>query len=185
MHILIACEESAVVRSAFTAAGHDAWSCDLLPSQKTGNHIRANVLSILDYGWDMMIAFPPCTYLSYAGSRWWKRGETYDEGRIAKMLDAVLFFQALLNAPIPRIAVENPRGVYLKFEQSTQVIQPCYFGDPMTKETHLWLRGVAPLIASHFITNPFINWTENGHRSAKQRSKTFPGIAAAMAAQWG
>src|SRR5688500_4561020 len=103
MRVLIACEFSGIVRSAFAALGHDAWSCDLLPTEIEGNHIQGDVLAILNDGWDMMIAHPPCTYLSYAGNRWLKQ-----EGRIEKMQESLTFFRAIMDAPIPMIAVENP-----------------------------------------------------------------------------
>jgi len=127
-----------------------------------------------------MIAHPPCTYLSYAGARWFTQ-----PGRMEKARQAADFVEALWNAPIARIAIENPRGLLLKWWRcSDQVIQPYFFGDPATKETHLWLKNLPPLLYTCIHSDPFVNWTEFGHRSAKERSKTFPGIAQAMATQW-
>lgn len=180
MRVLIACEQSGIVRNAFRAAGHDAWSCDIVPTDLPGQHIIQDVRNVLDHGWDMMIAHPPCTYLSYAGARWFSQ-----PGRMDKARDAARFVQTLWAAPIPLIAIENPHGLLSKWWRlSDQVIQPWQFGDPMTKQTHLWLKGLPPLLHTLICTDPFINWTEYGHRSAKARSKTFPGIAAAMAQQW-
>lgn len=181
MRVLIACEFSGIVRDAFLARGHDAWSCDIIPTERKGPHIMNDVRNVLDWGWDIMIAHPPCTYLSYAGQRWFKT----QADRMIKARAAMDFFLTLWNAPIPRIAIENPRGYPLKwFRQSDQVVQPYYFGDPMTKETHLWLKGLPPLLYSLICVEKFVNWTEFGHRSPKQRSRTFPGIAQAMAEQW-
>lgn len=180
MKILAACECSGIVRESFRELGHDAWSCDVVASDLPGQHIQADVLTVLGDGWDMMIAHPPCTFLSYAGARWFNQ-----PGRMDKAREAANFVLELWNAPIPRIAIENPRGLLSKWwRYSDQVIQPYYFGEPATKETHLWLKNIPPLLYTYIHSDPFINWTEFGHRSAKERSKTFVGIAKAMAWQW-
>ena len=142
MRVLIACEFSGIVRDAFAAKGHDAWSCDLLPTERPGNHIQGDVLEILDDNWDMMIAHPPCTYLSYAGIRWWN-----DKGRVFKRLEALGFFAKLWEAPIDKICIENPRGCASPtIAKYTQQINPYYFGDEATKPTWLWLKNLPLLI---------------------------------------
>jgi hypothetical protein len=182
MRVLVACEFSGIVRDAFKAKGHDAWSCDLLPTEKPGQHIVNDVRNVLDWDWDLMIAHPPCDYLSYAGNRWLKQ-----PGRMDKMRMALDFVRLLMAAPIPHIAIENPRGWTWKYIRTPdQVIEPYHFGDPMTKATCLWLKEVPPLMATLIITNPFVNWTKykKGGHNGKARSYTFPGIANAMAQQW-
>lgn len=182
MRVLVACEYSGVVRDAFKARGHDAWSCDILQSDTPGNHIQGNVLDVLCDGWDLMIAHPPCTYLSYAGVRWFNS----QPERINYARGAFGFFLCLLNAPISRIAIENPRGLISQwYKRADQIIQPWQFGHAATKETHLWLTNLPPLMYTQIHINPVKNWTEKNRRSAKERSKTFDGIGAAMAQQWG
>lgn len=182
MRILIACEYSGTVRDAFIARGHDAWSCDILPTQRLGPHIINDVRNVLDWEWDMMIAFPPCTYLSRAGARYWKIPE-----RQAKAELALDFFRLLLEAPIDRIAVENPIGMTWKHIRTPdQIIQPFHFGDPVTKATCLWLKNLPPLMATLICIDPFVNWVTFGsHKHGHERSRTFQGIADAMATQWG
>lgn len=194
MKVLIACEFTGRVREAFAALGHDAWSCDFRPSELPGNHIQGDVLEVLNDGWDLMIAHPPCEKMSYAGLRWFK----VQPNRMEEAKAGFEFFMKMVNAPVPKIAVENPRGFPLKwYRQSDQMIHPYYFGDPMTKETHLWLKNLPPLWYARqpdLFGNPqtvcneyFVNWTKKGKHghNGKSRSKTFPGIAKAMAAQWG
>ena len=181
--MLVACEFSGVVRDAFALRGHDAWSCDLDPSETPGQHIHADVLTQLDQGWDMMIAFPPCTYLTRAGSRYWK-DPTWRAGQDA----AVDFVRALWEAPIPRVCIENPPGcLSSRFNPVFQTIQPWQFGHGYTKLTCLWLRGLPPLIDT-IIHRGRISWVEANNPRSKQRSRrrsrTFPGIAEAMANQW-
>lgn len=183
MKILIACEYSGTVREAFRAQGHDAWSCDILPTEIPGQHIQGDVLSILDEGWDMMIAHPPCTYTSQAGYRWLKT----QPDRMDKARAGYEFFMQIVNAPIPMIAVENTRGLLWQwYRRPDQIVHPYYFGDPFTKATCLWLKNLPPLMATLIIADPFVNWTKyKGAHNGKARSKTFCGIATAMAAQWG
>lgn len=188
MHILVACEFSGVVRNAFRRGGHDAWSCDLDPSETPGPHIQADVRDHLDgfdgKPWDMMIAFPPCTYLTRAGARYWA-----DPRRRIHQDAAVDFVKTLWNAPIPRVCIENPPGcLSSRFNPVFQTIQPWQFDHGYTKLTCLWLRGLPPLMDT-VIHRGRVSWTEaNNPRSnqrSRRRSRTFPGIAAAMATQWG
>lgn len=197
MRALIACEFSGIVRDAFIEAGHDAVSCDLLPSERPGPHIQDDVLrAAWERGpWDLMIAHPPCTYLSRAGARWWKQ-----PGRQEKAEAAAEFVWQLYSAPIPRVAIENPIGMLNRlWRYPDQTVQPWMFGDPYTKATCLWLRNLPPLLPT-LITEERRAWLpsnvgagrRNGQRSqpgiahtAKDASRTFPGIARAMADQWG
>jgi hypothetical protein len=194
MRVLIACEFSGIVRDAFRARGHDAVSCDLLPSEREGPHIQGDVLAVLGDGWDMMIAHPPCTYLCRQGQRWMKH-PAHSEGRPAKQKEAVRFFKMLYGAHIPRICVENPVGILnTQFRKPDQIIQPWQFGHDYSKKTCLWLRGLPPLVATNVVQLTYIT-TPNGKRFTRgwyemprkgtERSRTFQGIADAMAAQWG
>ncbi len=203
MKILIACEFSGIVRDAFIAKGHDAMSCDLLPTEKPGPHYQGDVLEILNDGWDMMIAHPPCTYLSYAGTAHWS-----ETGRCVKRLEALEFFRQLWEAPIDKICIENPKGCASPtIAKYTQEIQPFYFGDAAYKTTWLWLKNLLPL--KHFECDTLfekqtaveppqqiytrydgkkihhIEACRGGKDRAKNRAKFWPGIAAAMAEQWG
>jgi hypothetical protein len=196
MKVLIACEFSGIVRDAFKHAGHDAWSCDLLPTERPGQHLQQPVEQILDAGWDLMIAHPPCTYLSRAGARWWNQPERQ------KLADAAAEFVFMLrDAPIPRIAIENPIGQLNKrWRYPDQTIQPWQFGHPYTKATCLWLKNLPPLEPTLIHPGPYqaflrsnTGWnarkggkTQRGVvHSPKDASRTFQGIALAMAAQWG
>ncbi len=181
--LLVACEFSGIVRDAFIAKGWDAWSCDLIPTERPGPHILNDVRNVLCDGWDMMIAHPPCTYLSYAGNRWLKQ-----PGRLTKAQEAMQFIRLLWDAPISMIAIENPRGyTWQWWKPPDQIIEPYHFGDPMTKATCLWLKQLPPLMASLICSDPFVNWSKKGKHghNGKSRSRTFPGIARAMADQWG
>jgi hypothetical protein len=188
MRILVACELSGTVRDQFALRGHFAVSCDLYPSETRGEHIIGNVLDHLtgiDYlPWDMMLAFPPCTYLTRAGARYWR-----DPTWRANQDTAVAFVRALWEAPIPRVCIENPPGcLSSRFNPTFQTIQPWQFGHGYTKLTCLWLRGLPPLIdgVQHQGRE---SWTDKNDPGSKQRprrrSRTFKGIAAAMANQWG
>jgi hypothetical protein len=203
MKVLVACEFSGIVRDAFKARGHDAWSCDLLPTEKPGQHIQGDVLEILGNGWDLMIAHPPCTYLSYVATRSWN-----DVGRCKKRLDALEFFRQLWEAPIDKICVENPQGCASPtIAKYSQIIQPWYFGEPFYKTTCLWLKNLSLLIhleddtlfepKTHtpkpkpiYVcekTGKNVHWNEamGGSNRAKSRSIFWCGIADAMAEQWG
>jgi hypothetical protein len=192
MKVLIACEFSVIVREAFAKRGHDAWSCDLLPTEIPGKHIQGDVLEILNDGWDLMIAFPPCTYLTYAGMSKWNV-----PGRQELREKAMEFFMSLYNAPIEKVAIENPRGYPCKiFRQPDQVINPFDFGEPERKTICLWLKGLPPLF--HGVTcevHPKKTYIKSNGRkyncyyhqgkNGKERSRFFKSIADAMAIQWG
>jgi hypothetical protein len=182
MNVLIACEFSGAVRDAFSRRGFNAWSCDLLESETPGQHIKGDVRGILDQGWDIMIAHPPCRFLSYAGSYLWNT-----PGRQEKITEALEFFTQLLDAPIPRIAIENPRGLAMKLRKPDDYFQPYFFGVAATKFSFLWLKNLPPLMSTLICTEPKKNWTthKSGAHNGKARSRTFPEVAEAMAAQWG
>jgi hypothetical protein len=181
MNILIACEFSARVREAFTRKGHIAVSCDLLPSEYPGYHFQGDIRKILYcYKWDMLIAFPPCTYLCNANSKNWKYYREEQE-------QAKLFFQMLYYAPIPKIAIENPVGIMSQLIKPSQVIHPWQYGHTTKKRTCLWLRNL-PLLQPTCIINlrsNEIHMEKPSRERSKNRSRTFTGIAAAMASQWG
>lgn len=190
MKVLVACEFSGIVRDAFLDAGHAAMSCDILPTERPGPHYQGDVRDVLDDGWDLMVAHPPCTYLALSGVRWLYggKGTVRDPSRWAEMEDAAAFFRLLLDAPILRVAVENPiMHRHGGLPRATQIIQPWQFGHGETKATGLWLRGLPSLTP----TNVVPEREQRVHRMApgpdrwRERSRTFPGIAAAMAAQWG
>ena len=199
MRVLVACEYSGRVRDAFNKRGHDAWSCDLLPTEAEGQHIQGDVLEVLEDGWDLMIAHPPCTYLSRAGGRWlYPKGKLNHE-RYKKLLDARQFFFKLYFARIHKIAIENPIPFKIaQLPEPTQSIQPYYFGEPYSKYTLLWLKELEPLQPTNLLSN-FKSWlpsNSSGFRvgqkvqkgvskSVKDYSTTFQGIANAMAEQWG
>jgi hypothetical protein len=192
MRVLVACEFSGVVREAFKARGHDAWSCDLLPTEIEGQHIQGDVLQILNQGWDLMIAHPPCTYLSNAGAvhYYGKKAKNIDE-RFSKGFNAKHFFMHLYHAPIAKICIENPQPLKaFCLPLHSQVIQPYQFGHPVQKRTLLWLKGLPELKATSIVENPQStkiagNWfNKGGKERQKNRAKTFTGIANAMASQW-
>ena len=203
MKILVACEESGRVTAEFRRLGHEAYSCDILPTsgEHPEWHIQGDVLPLLKEKWDMIIAFPPCTFLSNAGAcRLYPKKGQLDMARFQKGLKAKEFFLTLLNAPCEKVAVENPvSSTIFDMPKCTQEIQPWQFGHPVTKKTRLWLRGLPPLEPTHIVlpTAPYIpagtsrkDKTKYGRafrtgKDAVQRSKTFPGIAKAMADQWG
>ena len=182
MRVLVACEFSGVVREAFAKCGHDAWSCDLLPTERESNkHIQGDVLQVFNDGWDLMIAHPPCTHLAVSGARWFK-------DKLVEQAEALDFVQRLMNAPVPRIAIENPVSIISsRIRKPDQIIQPFHFGDPFRKTTCLWLKGLPLLRATNDLgTGEQACWREPPHPDRwKRRSKTYPGFAAAMATQWG
>ena len=202
MKILIACEYSGIVRDAFTAKGHDAWSCDILPTETKGNHIQGNVLDYLNKGWDMMIAHPPCTYLSNAGSRWLFKNKLINQERYKKGLEAKAFFLTLLEANIHKICVENPTPIKIfNLPKNSTFVQPYEFGHPFSKKTLLWLKNLPPLMSTNIIYKYETFLPSNtgfgkrkGHKHNikkipknynKEHSKFWTGIAEAMADQWG
>jgi hypothetical protein len=181
LKVLVACEFSGRVRDAFARRGHNAWSCDLLESESYGNHIQAPVELLLDYEWDLMIAHPPCTHLAVSGARWFKDKKKEQE-------DALSFVRMLLNAPIPRIALENPVSVIsTKIRKPDQMIQPWQFGHGETKLTCFWLKGLAPLTPTHVVDGRVsrVHKEPPSPDRWKNRSRTYQGIADAMAEQWG
>jgi len=221
LRILVACEFSGVVRDAFAEQGHDAWSCDLIPSEQPGNHIQGDVINVLGDGWGLMIAHPPCDHLAVSGARWF--AEKRADGRQQAAID---FFMALVNADIPMIAVENPVSIMsTHYRKPDQIIQPWMFGHGENKTTCLWLKNLPALqptdiVQPEWAVNPdgTVHKSEKGKRDNpthfltgrprvlkgvqreqwerihrmppgpdrwKNRSRTYTGIAAAMAAQWG
>lgn len=204
MKVLIACEFSGIVRDAFIAKGHDAWSCDLLPTEKLGPHIQDDVLGHLNDGWDLMIAHPPCTYLSYSGIAYWNR-----PGRAEKREEGMNFFLALYNTPIPKIAVENPVGYSNSvFRTPDQIVKPYFFGEPIQKNICLWLKNLPLLFHAkenslfwkrthtnkpkptyidksgkpRYFTDAISGYSKDAQ---KNRSRFFQSVAQAMAEQWG
>ena len=210
MRILLACEESQAVCLEFRKLGHEAFSADMLECSGPHPewHIKGDVLEILDKGWDMMIAFPPCTHLAVSGARHFK--QKIKDGRQQQGID---FFMKMVKAPIPKIAIENPIGIMsTKYRKPNQIIHPYHFGDPYSKATCLWLKGLSPLLYNkkdeikkqksvvfaelpnevnkgEFVTfssgKRMAKWYNQAAGNGHLRSKTFPGIAKAMALQWG
>lgn len=190
MKVLVACEYSGIVRGAFRNKGHDAYSCDILESEDNSPyHIQTDVHNIINDDWDMMIAFPPCTHLAVSGARWFKeKGDKQDE--------ALEFVWFLMSANIDKIAIENPIGVIsTKLRKPDQIIQPWMFGHPEAKATCLWLKNLPPLLPTHILQKPdkgyWDNQTPSGQNKLgpsatrwKERSRTYVGIAEAMADQW-
>ncbi len=190
MKVLVACEFSGVVREAFKARGHDAWSCDLLPTEIPGQHIQGDIFRDIPF-WDfaLMIAFPPCTRLCVSGARWFK-------DYVVEQERAINFFLTIAGLSVPRIAIENPVGIMSsRWRKPDQVVQPWMFGHGETKATCLWLKNLPCLRPTHIDGDLFAAPAEKGreqriHKMApspersKERSRTYPGIAAAMAEQW-
>lgn len=181
MRVLVACEFSGVVRRAFRARGHDAWSCDLLESEDENvHHYHGDCLGLLWMGWDLLVAHPPCTHLAASGARWFSTKQWEQEL-------ALEFVQSLLSASIERIAVENPIGVISsRIRKPDQIIQPWQFGHGETKATCLWLKGLPKLIPTKVVEGrePRVHHARPSPDRWKERSRTLPGIAEAMAAQW-
>lgn len=204
MKVLVACEYSGRVREAFRKLGHDAWSCDIIPSDDNSPyHIQDDVLKHLDEGWDLMIAHPPCTYLANSGVQHLWAGRKKENGknsaRWKQMEEGRDFLLTLLNAPIARIAVENPTPHrYAELPSYTQAVHPYYFGEEAQKRTCLWLKGLQPLVATNIVGKGEQYIGKDGRPNGskwyqlppgkdrwKHRSTTFQSIADAMAAQWG
>jgi hypothetical protein len=205
MRVLVACEFSGVVRRAFCAKGHQAWSCDLLPAEDGDPwHIQGDVRDYLKppQAWDLLIAHPPCTYLTKAGSRWLYtggRGNVPDAERWSNMRAAAEFFYDLLRAPVPKVAVENPvmhrHATYIIGRKQDQIIHPWEHGHQERKATGLWLRGLDPLWPTKIVGPPpkdrerktwdRVHYAAPGPNRWKERSRTLEGVAAAMADQWG
>lgn len=204
LNVLINCEESGVIREAFSALGHNSWSCDLEPSRIPGNHLQCDALESLGFlKWDLMIAHPPCTYLANSGSlRLYKGGKKIngkDESRWEKMRAAAVFFRSLLEADIPHICIENPimfgYGIEIIGRNFDQLIQPHWFGHPESKATCLWKKDLPDLIPTNKLRKPSSGHWENqtpsgqnkigpGPNRQRDRSATYPGIGQAMAEQW-
>ena len=187
---MVACEFSGIVREAFVARGHNAMSCDLLPCEIPGYHHQGNVMDVLEDGWELMIAHPPCTHLAVSGARWF-RGKEKEQG------EALAFVRALMDAPIQRICIENPVSIIsTKIRKPDQIIQPWWFGHDASKKTCLWLKNLPLLTPTNILAGD--TKTRRGNQTAsgqnklppskdrwKIRSKTYQGIADAMAEQWG
>jgi site-specific DNA-cytosine methylase len=196
MKVLIACEFTGLIREAFKQKGHDAWSCDLLDSEIPGQHFRQDIFNKngkwnLPTDFDLMIAHPPCTHLAVCGAKWFHEKEL-------EQRKAIWFFMALWNAPVPKICLENPIGIMsTNFRKPDQIIQPWQFGDEATKSTCLWLKNLSPLFPTRIVSKGKMSIFKSGKKMpewynlppgperSKIRSKTFPGIAKAMAEQWG
>ena len=181
MNVLIACEFSGVVRDAFLARGHDAISIDLIPSERPGPHIQGDIRDLFSWDFDLMIAHPPCTHLAVSGARWFKDKREEQE-------EALEFVRFLMDAPVPRIAIENPISIISsRIRKPDQIIQPWQFGHPETKATCLWLKGLPKLTPTDIVEGR----TARVHREPpgadrwKNRSRTYEGIATAFAEQWG
>ena len=199
MKVLVACEFSGIVRDAFARLGHDSWSCDLLPSEKEGNHIQGDMRN-LDYSkWDLLIVHPDCTYLTVTGNKWFlpKYHDRFPH-REQDRKDAIEFFMWLTTIPVPKMCIENPVGIMSRiYKKPDQIIQPFQFGHSEPKKTCLWLKGL-PLLTPTKIMEPEYIITKSGKRvpkwffspsntpeRKKLRKRTFQGIADAMASQWG
>jgi site-specific DNA-cytosine methylase len=181
MRVLIACEFSGIVREAFAKRGHDAWSCDLLPSEIEGQHYQGDVHALLDGNWDLMIAHPPCTHLAVSGARWFNEKQR-------QQIEALKFVLDLMTCKIPRICIENPVSVIsTRIRKPDQIIQPWMFGHPETKATCLWLKNLPKLEPTRIAEGREQRvWKESpGLDRWKNRSRTYSGIAEAMAEQWG
>ncbi len=182
MRVLVACEFSGVVRRAFRVLGHNAWSCDLLPAEDgSPHHFRNDVRRVIDFDWDILIAHPPCTHLAVSGARWFKDKQQ-------EQVEALDFVRELLDAPIPHIALENPISIISShIRKPDQIIQPWMFGHGETKATCLWLKNLPKLVPTNIVDGreARVHKMPPGPDRWKERSRTFEGIAAAMAAQWG
>lgn len=181
MRVLIACEFSGVVRDAFARRGHDAMSCDLLASESPGLHYQGDVRDVLHDGWDLMIAHPPCTHIAVSGARWFKDKQKEQN-------EALAFVRLLLDAPIERIALENPVSIISsRIRKPDQIIQPWQFGHGETKATCLWLKNLPKLTPTNIVDGreARVHKMPPSENRWKERSRTYQGVADAMAAQWG
>ena len=181
MRVLVACEYSGIVRDAFISNGHTVISCDLLPTEQDGPHYQGDVFDIIDDGFDLMIAHPPCTHLAVSGARYFK-------DKIEVQKEALNFVSRLMEANIPKIAIENPVSIISsKIRKPDQIIQPWQFGHGETKATCLWLKGLGKLIPTNIVEGrePKVHKMPPGPDRWKNRSRTYKGIARAMAEQWG
>lgn len=182
MRVLVGCEFSGVVRQAFRDRGHDAWSCDLLPADdESPYHIQGDVLDVLDHGWQLAVFHPPCTHLAVSGARWFPEKQAEQEA-------ALEFVRMLMDAPIPRICIENTISIISsRIRRPDQIIQPWMFGHGETEATCLWLKGLPPLQPTQIVggRQGRVHREPPGPDRWKNRSRTYPGIAAAMAEQWG
>jgi hypothetical protein len=193
VRVLVACEFSGIVRDAFLDAGHDAVSCDLLPTERPGPHYQGDVRDLLGRGWGLLIAHPPCTYLANSGVRWLYggKGNVRDEARWAAMCEAAIFIRELLYSEVPRVVVENPimhrYGQAIVGRGPDQIVQPWWFGHGETKATCLWLRNLPPLVPTNIVPErePRVHYASPGPDRWKERSRTLPGLARAMTQQWG
>lgn len=179
--VLVACEFSGVVREAFRDLGYDAWSCDLLPSEIRGQHIEGDVRKVLDWGWTLMIAHPPCTHLAVSGARWFK-------DKAVEQAEALAFVSLLLEAPIPHIALENPVSIISsRIRKPDQITQPWQYGHGETKATCWWLKGLPLLTPTQIVAGRENRVWRMGPSPTrwKERSRTLPNVARAMASQWG
>ena len=183
MKVLVACEFSGIVREAFKAKGHDAWSCDLLPTEIPGQHIQGDVLQILNDGWDLMLAFPPCTHLCVSGAAWFEQKRK--DGRQQEGID---FFMKFTKTNIPKTVIENPVGIMSKiYRKPDQTIQPWQFGHGETKATCLWLKNLPKLTPTNIVEGRKnrVHHEPPGPERWKNRSRTYQGIADAFADQYG
>jgi len=180
MRVLVACEYSGVVRDAFIRKGHYAMSCDLLDSEVTGNHYKGDVRDVINDGWDLMICHPPCTHLAVSGARWFK-------DKIKEQQEALEFVELLLNAPIEKICLENPISIISsRIRKPDQIIQPWQYGHGETKATCLWLKNLPLLKPTDIVDGreARVHKMPPGPDRWKERSRTFKGVAQAMADQW-
>jgi len=180
LRVLVACEFSGIVREAFKNKGHDAWSCDVIDTEINGQHLKKDVLEVLDQKWDLMIAHPPCTHLAVSGARWFKDKQQ-------EQMMALDFVKQLMDAPIEKIAIENPISIIsTKIRKPDQIIQPWMFGHGETKATCLWLKNLPLLKPTNIVEGrePKVHREPPSKDRWKNRSRTFKGIAEAMAEQW-
>lgn len=195
MRILVGCEFSATVRDAFRARGHDAWSCNLLPSERNGQHLQTDIVNVLDYGWDIVILHLPCTAIALCGNATYGRGMPQHGKRLQAIEWTAMVWRKAISK-CPRVGFENPKNVMGPvIGKRTQVIQPYEFGHPERKETWLWLHGLPPLKSTSNVYEEMmqlpkrkrerLHYMSPGENRGQERSRTFPGIANAMAVQWG